>query len=67
MQKKKIAIISIIIMSFLCVTISTQYRYSKEITFGAENTTPKTSQPPVPPQIIFGTGRQLYTIDPIDS
>ena len=56
MKKKKISFIAIIIISLLGVTISTQYKDGKELTFQAVNTTPKTSQPPAPPpQIIFGT------------
>jgi ABC-type transport system substrate-binding protein len=64
MQKSKILIISIIVMSFLCVTISTQYRYSKEVAFQALNTTPKSSQPEG--TLKFGTYTQPVTIDPID-
>jgi peptide/nickel transport system substrate-binding protein len=64
MQKRKILIISIIVMSFLCGSISTQYLYSKEATFQALNTTPKTSQPDG--TLKFGTYTQPATIDPID-
>jgi ABC-type transport system substrate-binding protein len=65
MQKSKTLIISIIVMSFLCGTISTQYIYSKEVTFQALNATPKTSQPDG--TLVFGTYSQPVTIDPIDS
>jgi ABC-type transport system substrate-binding protein len=64
MQKNKILMISIIVMSFLCGTISTQYLYSREVTFQALNTTPKTSQPDG--TLKFGTYLQPATIDPID-